>query len=106
MAVYGIAPIIWTPLSDYFGRRAILIVKLLIFVGANIGLLFAGSFLALILLRVAQALGGAHLACIGSFPFSRFCVNCLMLVPGVAVIGDISTGEERSALLSIFGPRS
>lgn len=65
MAVYGIAPIIWTPLSDYFGRRAVLIAKLMIFVGANSGLLFAENFLSLMLLRAAQAFGAAHLACIG-----------------------------------------
>ncbi|KAH9205326.1 major facilitator superfamily domain-containing protein [Leptodontidium sp. 2 PMI_412] len=86
MAVQGIAPLIWMPLGDYFGRRFALVAALAVFVGANAGLLFSNSFLYLMLLRAAQAVGSADLPIIGA-----------------AVISDISTGKERGALIGIYG---
>ncbi|KAF4626811.1 hypothetical protein G7Y89_g11352 [Cudoniella acicularis] len=86
MAVQGIATLIWMPLCDYFGRRLTLIATLTIFEGANAGLLFSNGFVSLMLLRAVQALGSAHLSTIGA-----------------AVIGDISTGEERGRLIGVFG---
>jgi MFS family permease len=65
MAVQGIAPLVWMPLGDYFGRRFVLTATLVVFVGSNIGLLFSKSFLSLILLRAAQALGSADLPIVG-----------------------------------------
>ncbi|KAE9369818.1 MFS general substrate transporter [Stipitochalara longipes BDJ] len=86
MVVQGIAPLFWIPLGDCFGRRFTLIATLAIFVGANVGLLFSNSFLSLMLLRAAQAFGSADLPIIGA-----------------AIIGDISTGQERGSLISIYG---
>ncbi len=65
MGVQGIAPLVWTPLGDYFGRRFALIATLFVFVGANAGLLFSNSFLSWMLWRAAQALGSAHLSMMG-----------------------------------------
>ena len=70
MAAQGIAPLIWMPICDYVGRRLLLIATLAIFVGANAGLLVSDSFLSLMLLRVAQALGSSHLSTTGETPLS------------------------------------
>ncbi|PMD42166.1 MFS general substrate transporter [Hyaloscypha variabilis F] len=86
MAVQGIAPLICMPLDDCLGRRFALIATLAVFVAANVGLVFSSDFISLMLLRAAQALGSADLPVIGA-----------------AVIGDISTGEERGSLISIYG---
>jgi MFS family permease len=71
MASQGIAPLIWMPLCDYFGRRLTLIATLVVFVGANAGLLFAKKISSLMLLRAAQAFGSAYLSTLGE-----------MLLPG------------------------
>jgi MFS family permease len=65
MAVQGIAPLVWMPLGDYFGRRFALIATLAVFVGANAGLLFSKSFISLMLLRALQAFGSANFPMIG-----------------------------------------
>lgn len=70
MAIQGIAPLIWMPLGEYFGRRFALIATLVVFVGANVGLLFSNSFLSLMLLRAAQAFGSADLPIIGEIAFT------------------------------------
>jgi MFS family permease len=105
MAVQGISPFVWMPLGDYFGRRFALIATLAIFVGANTGLLFSNSFLSLMLLRAAQAFGSADLPIIGETlsPLISNKFNVLIRNLGAAVIGDISTGIERGALIRIYG---
>ena len=65
MAVQGIAPLVWMPLGDYFGRRFALIATLAVYVGANAGLLFTKSFISLMLLRALQAFGSANFSMIG-----------------------------------------
>jgi len=65
MAVQGMAPLVWMPLGDYFGRRFALIATLAVYVGANAGLLFTKSFLSLMLLRALQAFGSASFPMIG-----------------------------------------
>jgi MFS family permease len=65
MAVQGMAPLVWIPLGDYFGRRFSLIATLTVFVGANAGLLFSKSFVSLMLLRALQAFGSANFPTIG-----------------------------------------
>jgi MFS family permease len=65
MAVQGMAPLVWMPIGDYFGRRFALITTLAVFVGANAGLLFSKSFISLMLLRALQAFGSASFPMIG-----------------------------------------
>jgi len=105
MVVQGIAPLIWMPLGDFFGRRFALIATLVVFVGANLGLLFSSNFLSLMLLRAIQAFGSADLPIIGEIPFPLKARNAGMLTrgQGAAIIGDISTGEERGSLVRKYG---
>lgn len=67
MLIQGLAPLFWTPLGDCFGRRLILIAKLVIFVAANAGLLGSHIFASLMVVRAIQAFGSAHLSVIGNY---------------------------------------
>ncbi|KAG9230645.1 major facilitator superfamily domain-containing protein [Amylocarpus encephaloides] len=86
MLVQAIAPFFWMPICSTFGRRPTFIITLLIFLGANIGLIFTKGFLALTILRGVQSIGTAALT-----------ATC------AAVIGDISTSTERSQYIGLFG---
>ncbi|TVY71173.1 Itaconate transport protein [Lachnellula suecica] len=86
MVFQGIAPFFWMPLCNTLGRRPIFIVTLIIFVGANIGLVFSKSFAALMVLRSVQSIGSAALT-----------ATC------AAVIGDISASKERGRFIGLFG---
>lgn len=59
---FAVAPIVWGPLSDRFGRKPILYAGLAIFVAASIGGALAGSIDVLIAFRFLQALGGSAAA--------------------------------------------
>lgn len=61
MIFQGIAPFLWMPLCGALGRRPIFIITLIVFVGANIGLAFSKTFVALMILRAAQSIGSAAL---------------------------------------------
>lgn len=56
---FGGAQLVFGPLSDRFGRRAPLIVGLVIYVVAAVAAVFAPSFLTLLALRFVQGLGAA-----------------------------------------------
>ena len=55
----GAGQVLWGPISDRFGRKRPLIVGLVIFIVASLLIAVAPSFLALVLLRLVQALGGS-----------------------------------------------
>lgn len=81
----GIAPSIWGPLSDAKGRRLAYCCTFLVFLGACIGLAETRNFATLVVLRSLQSSGSASTIAIGS-----------------AVIGDITTREERGGYMGIF----
>ncbi|KAJ2986447.1 hypothetical protein NUW58_g5022 [Xylaria curta] len=81
----GIAPSIWGPLSDAKGRRVAYICTFLVFLGACIGLAETRNYATLIVLRSLQSSGSASTIAVGS-----------------AVIGDITTREERGGFMGIF----
>ncbi|RDL37280.1 uncharacterized protein BP5553_04713 [Venustampulla echinocandica] len=86
MVVQAIAPFFWMPFCSSYGRRPIFIMTLLVFLAADIGLLFCKTFIALLILRGVQSFGTAALTAICA-----------------AVIGDISTSKERSTFIGLFG---
>ncbi|KAH8591353.1 major facilitator superfamily domain-containing protein [Bisporella sp. PMI_857] len=85
VVVHGIAPFLSTPLSERWGRRPILIAAMLVFSGANIGLVFVKNLAGFFLLRALQSLGAAPLPLIGA-----------------AIIGDMATTEESRTLTTLF----
>lgn len=59
---FAVAPLVWGPLSDRYGRKPILYAGLAIFVAASIGGALSGSIDVLIGFRFLQALGGSAAA--------------------------------------------
>ena len=66
IAVLGVAPIIWRPLSERFGRRPILIFSLIFSAVGNIGCAFSPSFATMGLCRAITAFFISPAAAIGS----------------------------------------
>ncbi|EXJ93799.1 hypothetical protein A1O1_02192 [Capronia coronata CBS 617.96] len=87
LAMQGISPMLWGPLSDRLGRRPMFMICLAILVAACIGLALtpASAFWLFLLLRALQAGGCASTIALGS-----------------GVIGDISTPEERGGFFGMF----
>jgi len=81
----GVAPSFWGPLSDAKGRRVAYICTFLVFLGACIGLAETRNYPMLIVLRSIQSTGSASTIAIGA-----------------AVIGDITTREDRGGFIGIF----
>ncbi|KAK4465085.1 major facilitator superfamily domain-containing protein [Cladorrhinum samala] len=86
MAVQGLAPSIWGPLSDTRGRRLTFIGTFVVYLIANVGLAVNGSFAGLMVFRALQAFGGAATISVGA-----------------GVIGDITTPKERGGFMGSFG---
>ncbi|KAI8632499.1 MFS general substrate transporter [Xylariaceae sp. FL1651] len=85
LILQGIAPSLWGPLSDVKGRRLAYCFTFLIFLGACIGLAETKNYATLIVLRSLQSSGSASTIAVGA-----------------AVIGDITTREERGGFMGIF----
>ncbi|KAJ0422942.1 major facilitator superfamily domain-containing protein [Aspergillus carlsbadensis] len=81
----GLAPSLWGPVSDVYGRRTAYIGTFIIFVAACIGLALSPNYAALITLRCLQSTGSASTIAIGS-----------------GVIGDITTRAERGGYMGVF----
>jgi len=73
MAVQGLAPSIWGPLSDTRGRRLTFIGTFVVYLIANVGLAVNGSFAGLMVFRALQAFGGAATISVGMSPFYQGC---------------------------------
>ncbi|OBR06361.1 Major facilitator superfamily [Colletotrichum higginsianum IMI 349063] len=87
LAMQGISPMLWGPLSDRYGRRPVFLVCLTVLIGAcaGIAVIPTNAFWLLIVLRCLQAAG---------------CASTIAL--GAGVIGDISTPEERGGFFGMF----
>ncbi|KAI0404165.1 major facilitator superfamily domain-containing protein [Xylaria palmicola] len=85
LVLQGIAPSIWGPLSDARGRRVTYFCTFLVFLGACIGLAETRDYATLVVLRSLQSSGSASTIAIGA-----------------AVIGDITTREERGGYMGVF----
>ncbi|KAI1437572.1 MFS general substrate transporter [Xylaria sp. CBS 124048] len=85
LLLQGIAPSFWGPLSDVKGRRVTYCGTFLVFLGACIGLAESRNYATLVVLRSLQSSGSASTIAVGS-----------------AVIGDITTREERAGFMGIF----
>ncbi|KAL4401734.1 transmembrane transporter [Malassezia pachydermatis] len=85
MIFQGIAPSVWAPLSDVYGRRPIIILTMVVFLAANLGLSFANVYWALLVLRMVQACGASSAIAIGA-----------------GSISDVSRFKERGRYMSYF----
>ncbi|WQF82077.1 Putative major facilitator superfamily, MFS transporter superfamily [Colletotrichum destructivum] len=87
LAMQGISPMLWGPISDRYGRRPVFLVCLTVLIGACVGIAVipTNAFWLLIVLRCLQAAG---------------CASTIAL--GAGVIGDISTPEERGGFFGMF----
>lgn len=88
MAAYTLPAIFLLPvigvLTDMYGRRTVLLPSLVLFGVAGVAVAFVESFLAILILRVVQGVGGAA------------------LIPvAITLIGDYYTGETGSAAQGI-----
>jgi MFS family permease len=86
MLFQGVAPSLWGPLADSYGRRPILLSTLAVYILANLGLALSPSFEMLMLFRGIQAVGSASTIAIGA-----------------GVIGDIAVAGERGGFMGLFG---
>lgn len=62
----GLAPLLTASLSDHKGRRPVLLVSLLLYIGVNIGLALQTSYPALFVLRCFQSFGSSGCAVIAT----------------------------------------
>jgi len=83
MLGFGLAQIVFGPLSDRFGRNRVLIPAVLFYAISSIAAAFAGSFTLLLVLRVCQGIGAAAV---------RIVVN--------AIVRDCFGGREMARVMS------
>ena len=82
---FGLAQLIWGPLSDRLGRRPVLLAGAGLFAAASIGCVITSGLNLLILLRLLQAIGAA----------------ALMVVPR-AVVTDLFEGSAAAKLMGVI----
>lgn len=81
--VQGVAPSLFSPLSDTFGRRPVYLLSFTIYTAASLGLAFSSdNYAALIVLRALQSMGGSA-----------------TLSLAYSVIADYATHSERGRFL-------
>ncbi|MBL0848993.1 MAG: Bcr/CflA family efflux MFS transporter [Candidatus Liberibacter ctenarytainae] len=81
---FAIGQIFYGPLSDRFGRKAVLIPGLMLYVISTIAVLFTTSFSAMLFFRLIQGIGGAAPRIIS-----------------ISIIRDIYGGRQMAKVLSI-----
>lgn len=83
VVLQAVSPAIWAPISDTLGRRPVFLVTFLIYCCASLGLaLNKASYVALLLLRGLQSIGGSAVMSLA-----------------YAVVADISHHSERGKIL-------
>lgn len=85
-AMYGLALLVYGPLSDRFGRRWPLMAGIGLYVASSVLCAMAGNVTSLIVFRVLQAAGAAAASAIS-----------------MAICKDVYAGHERQRILAIIG---
>jgi MFS transporter, DHA1 family, multidrug resistance protein len=85
IAGLALGQLVYAPISDRFGRRAILIIGMIIFAAAGLAAMVAPTVETLVAARLFQALGG-----------------CTGLVLGRAIVRDTASGVEAARNLSLM----
>jgi DHA1 family bicyclomycin/chloramphenicol resistance-like MFS transporter len=81
---YGIATLVWGPLSDKYGRKKVLTIGLSVYIASSLMCALSGSVHELILFRSFQAVGGGGVTAVAT-----------------AVIKDVFEGRRRIVVLAI-----
>jgi len=84
MVGFGVAQLVFGPITDRFGRRAPLFVGMIIYIACAFAATFAPSFAILLLIRVGQGIGAAATRVIST-----------------SVIRDRFSGREMAAVMSL-----
>ena len=82
MIFQGFAPTIFGDLADMAGRRPVLILGFIIYIGANIGLALQTNYAALLILRCLQSAGSSGTIALGS-----------------GVVADVTSSGERGKFM-------
>jgi DHA1 family bicyclomycin/chloramphenicol resistance-like MFS transporter len=85
----GLGQVLWGPVSDRYGRKRPLIVGLTIFIVASLLITVAPTFLAFVVLRLVQALGGS-----AGIVVARACVRDLY--------SGVELARAMSAIITVF----
>ncbi|VVT57565.1 uncharacterized protein SAPINGB_P005759 [Magnusiomyces paraingens] len=83
--VQAVIPAVWGAIADFIGRRPVIVMCLVIYIGANIGLAFAKNYGFLIGFRILQAAGIASTVAVGS-----------------GIVGDITDRKNRGFYIGIY----
>lgn len=83
VVLQGLSPSFWSPLSDVLGRRPVFLATFGLYTAASLGLaLSSSSYVALLLLRAAQSIGGSAVLSIA-----------------YGVVADLVPSSERGSML-------
>lgn len=80
----GLSPSVMGNLADLYGRRPLMILSVLSYVAANIGLALTNTYWLILVLRCVQAAGIAPVISISA-----------------GIVGDISTRHERAGMMGV-----
>ena len=66
LVTIGAAPLVWSPLSTFYGRKPMYLVSMPIHVGASIGVALSKNVGAIIGTRIVQGIGGSAVLAVGA----------------------------------------
>jgi len=87
--VFAALLMVWGTMSDRIGRRRLLVIGLIVFVGASILCAFAPTGMFLIVARAIQGIGGS-----------------MILPTTLALLNATFRGKERGIAFAVWAPRS
>lgn len=111
LVLQGLAPVFASNLADTYGRRPMVLLGFLVYIGANIGLAVTNTYWLLIFLRCVQAAGIAQIIAINSGIAGDVCVPAnrgafVGVVSGMLLVGQAFGSLIGSGLIASFGWRS
>ncbi|RLV95358.1 MFS antiporter QDR1 [Spathaspora sp. JA1] len=107
LVLQGIAPTISSNLADTFGRRPVILISILIYIGSCIAISQIDNYVALTILRCVQAAGIAPVISISSGVSGDVCTpatrgGMVGVVAGLQLVGNGLGGLIGAALISSF----
>ena len=100
LVTIGTAPLIWSPLSGFYGRKPVYLISMPIHVAASIGVGRSQNVGALIGTRILQGIGGSSVVRLGSLRTEVGADG--QLAVGAGSVGDIFRPTERANAMGWF----